>query len=322
MWYDLFMETPSPLPSPEDTLRTVDRMYMFDVDGPIVEPGTETVTHPEILTGIIDELRAGRPVALITGRGTEWLTKDESSGYKDHNQQAGVVSQLEAQVGDGERALLDNLFVSAEFGGDTLTFENGKKVEHQNEEISLPSTLVDTVGQLISDRYSQTMMNEPKKSMITAKVASETSLASSGKTFADFKREQGELAGEIDRILKITGQDDRLEVHQDRIATNVRDRRLNKVFATKEVLKWMREKGFDPQSFVVFADSKGDFEIADALVDDPDIQARNLGVKVLFVGNEDQVTDIRSKNPKYEVEVRDNADLTQGTADFMREQSA
>lgn len=102
-------------------------MYMFDVDGPIVEPNSETITHPQIISDIINELKAGRVSALITDRSVEWLLKDaKTTGYTNHKIQAGVVVLIEHQADD--KSILDNLFVSAEFGGCTITYHNSERV--------------------------------------------------------------------------------------------------------------------------------------------------------------------------------------------------
>lgn len=163
-------------------------------------------------------------------------------------------------------------------------------------------------------------MVEPKLTHFTAKIDTEHELAKRNKTFADFKNEQTQLVQELKELLEQKGLSDQLEIHKDRIATNIRYRHLNKSFATGEVLRWLREKRIDPQLFVVFADSIGDFEIADALVSDSEIQERKRKIKVVYVGAENQIREIIDKHPQYEIEIRHHDDLTQGTADFLKEQ--
>lgn len=306
------------LTTPESVFRSVRQMYIFDVDGPIVEPASETITHPEILSSIIDELNANRPVAFITGRGIDWLMNGKVIEYPQINITSGVVGLIEQQVND--KSILDNFFVSAEFGGCTITYRNGERIVQIQKTTSLPQHLLQTAKQLIQKKYSKTMMVEPKLTHFTAKIDNKDKLAKQGKTFADFKNEQTQLVNELEALLKQEGLSDQLEIHKDRIATNIRDRHINKAFATKEVIKWLREKRIDPQLFVVFADSIGDFEIADALVFDSEIRERKRKIKVVYVGSENQIRKIIDSHPQYEIEIRYHDDLTQGTADFLQEQ--
>jgi len=304
------------LTTPEAVSRSVQRMYIFDVDGPVVEPTSETITHPEILSSIIDELSADRPVALITGRGIDWLINGKE--YTHSSILSGVVGLIEQQVND--KSVLDNFFVSAEFGGCTITYRNGEKIVHVQKTTSLPQHLLQTAEQLIQEKYSETMMVEPKLTHFTAKIDTADKLATRGKTFADFKNEQTKLVKELESLLKQEGLSNQLEIHQDRIATNIRYKHINKSFATKEVLKWLREKRIDPQLFVVFGDNRGDFEIADALTSDSEIQERKRKIKVVYLGSENQIREIIDLHPQYEIEIRHHDDLTQGTADFLQEQ--
>ncbi len=306
------------LTTPESVFRSVQWMYMFDVDGPIVEPTSETITHPEILSSIIDELSARRPVALITGRGIDWLINGKVIKYPQISIPSGVVGLIEQQAND--KSILDNFFVSAEFGGCTITYRNGERIVHIQKTTSLPQHLLQTAEQLIQEKYSETMMVEPKLTHFTAKIDTKDKLAKHGKTFADFKNGQDQLVKELEALLEQEGLSDQLEIHKDRIATNIRDKRLNKIFATKEVLRWLLEKRIAPESFVVFADSKSDFEIADALVSDSEIQERKRKIKVVYLGSESQIKEIIDKHPLYEIEIRHHDDLTQGTADFLKEQ--
>lgn len=93
------------------------------------------------------------------------------------------------------------------------------------------------------------------------------------------------------------------------------------MFATKEILHWLlKEKGVIPENFVIFADSRGDFEIAETLFSNLEVQAKGSHVKVLYLGSEDEIKEILDQNPPYEIEIRHHDDLTQGTADFLQEQ--
>lgn len=165
------------------------------------------------------------------------------------------------------------------------------------------------------------MAFEKKETQFTAKVLPAKELDENGFAFSHFKEAQLNLVEEIQDYLEKIGLSDQFEVHTDRIATNVRDKSVNKVFATEHVLAWLAEKGVEPKSFIIFADSRGDFEIADAVVDNELVQEKNYPVKVIYLGHKEEITDLIKAAEDYEIDVRTHDDLTQGTADFLHEQS-
>lgn len=282
-------------------------MYLFDVDGPIVEPKSETVTHPEILEAIVDELKNNRPIALITGRGVEWL-------IIGRGELIGVVTHIESLVTD--RSLLNNLFVSAEFGGATITYQEGKQIIYTNQKLSLPLELLHKAEKLVNETYHQTMTIEPKETQFTAKIQPFKTLENNKKNFSDFQQEQREFSNALRDILIEMGIAEKYDIHQDRIATNIRDKSVNKIYATQEVLSWLRNKNFHPEKYVIFADSKTDFEMAEALISDPEIQKNQYPVTIIFLGSESLRSELPT-NKAYHVEIYDNEDLTQGTVAFL-----
>lgn len=277
----------------------IPRMFLFDVDGPIVDPRTETVTQIDILKRIVAELHSGRPVALITGRATSWLIN-------------GVVSQIEDLIQDSND--LKNFFVSAEFGGASITYDDGTRHIYIDPTISLPPTLLTFCEELVSSKYSHAMTFEKKDTQFTAKIRK-------GEDIAVFNKVRTEFVEEMQAHLEMSGLSENYEVHNDRIAVNIRDKRENKVFATEQVLNWVLQKGIEPKSFIIFADSRGDFEIADAAVDDEVARENNYPVKIIYLGEKADIQDLIDAKPEYEIDVRTNDDLTLGTLEVLNKLS-
>src|SRR3989344_2543991 len=94
----------------------VDTAWIFDVDGVITDPEKKEVTNPQLFDELIKRLKKGEPVALATGRALEWVIKK-------------IVNPLESRIkeNNSDISLLDNFYVSGEFGGSHLFYNKGKR---------------------------------------------------------------------------------------------------------------------------------------------------------------------------------------------------
>ncbi|MBP6882646.1 MAG: hypothetical protein KBC15_03790 [Candidatus Levybacteria bacterium] len=279
-----------------DTIH-IPRMFLFDVDGPIVDPKTEKVTQIAILKRIAAELHSQRPIALITGRATSWLIDN-------------VVSKIENLVLDPND--LKYLFISAEFGGSSINYDDGSRHIHTDPTISIPPALLSFCEELVSGKYSKTMTFEKKETQFTAKLQKGIDLAA-------FNLDRIKFAEEVQNHLDLSSLSEHYEIHNDRIAVNIRDKRENKVFATEQVLNWVIQKRIEPESFVIFGDSRGDFEIADAAIDNELVQEHDYSVKFVYLGEKEDVQDLIEADPGYEIDVRTNDDLALGTLEVLNE---
>lgn len=195
------------------------------------------MTEPEIITEIINRLKKGEPVSLVSGRALPWLREQ-------------VVNKIIAESNDPD--ILKNFFVSAEFGGVSVHFENGKEVDDIDQDVSLSPDQIKQLSDLVTGEFSDIAFVDPEK------VTHFTAEMNHGIPMELFKQRQ---LGLSDRMNSILGDNANLEVHNDRIATNVKSRRLNKHLAIQKVLAWLDKKGVSPKNFVVFGDSESDFEM-------------------------------------------------------------
>jgi len=275
----------------------IPRMFLFDVDGPIVDLKSEKVTQIAILKRIAAELHSQRPIALVTGRATSWLIDN-------------VISQIENLVMDPND--LKYLFISAEFGGASITYDDGSRHIHTDPTIGIPTSLTEFCEELLKGKFSLHMDFEKKETQFTAKIRK-------GSDLAAFNLDRVNFVEAVQEHLDLSGLSEHYEVHNDRVAVNIRDKRENKVFATEQVLNWVIQKRIEPESFVVFGDSRGDFEIADAIIDNELVQEHGYPVKFIYLGIKEDVQAFIDANPGYEIDVRTNDDLSLGTLEVLNQ---
>mgnify|MGYP001619811015 CR=1 FL=1 len=252
------MDVPG-ITSPPEVEKTIEHAWLFDVDGVITNSEQKRVTEPRILDEIIKRLQAGEMVALITGRSLKWVEER-------------VLNPLEEKIENKE--ILDNLFVSGEFGGPNLKYLRGEKVYSVDPNISVPQEIVDS-ARAISEEFSKTMMwDESKKTMVSIEMKD-------GIAISDFSGPQSDLVRRLDELLGEKGLKEKYWIHRDLIGTNIMERTANKSLATKQVLTWLRENGIKPENFVAFGDNKSDLEIGN------EISLQGLPVQFVFVGGKE-----------------------------------
>lgn len=254
-------------------MKTTKNAWLFDVDGVITNPEQKRVTEPQILDEIAKRLQRNEPVALITGRNLEWVTDR-------------VASQLETKV--TEKKLLDNLFVSGEFGGSFTIYRNGQRNQKVDEEIRVPQDIIEKAREIAAKFSDSMFFDESKKTMVSIEMNDNLSID-------QFKSPQKELVEQLNRMLEEEHVQDRFMVHADSIATNIRDKKANKRFAAKQVIGWLVDKGIRPQSFITTGDSSSDLEMAQEIHD------KGLPVTFVFVGKETDRRKIGGQNLPFPV---------------------
>jgi hydroxymethylpyrimidine pyrophosphatase-like HAD family hydrolase len=227
----------------------------------INRPDNKKTINPHILDELIKKLKIGEPVVLITGRASKWIMDR-------------IVKPLEDKI-QGPN-LLNLFFLSAEFGASYSSFEQGSVKHFLNKNMALPDNVIKKARE-IAEGFPDTMMVDPyKETMFTVEMRDESALK-------DFKRDQVEIDKELEHLIDSSGLRQSIEVHTDRIATNLRNKDLNKSYATREVLEWINKKGLHPECFIVFGDSQGDREISD------EIHNQGMKVKLIFVGGKNNL---------------------------------
>jgi trehalose-phosphatase len=261
---------------------TPENAWVFDIDGVITNPSEKEIKETEILTEIIKRLQKKEPVALVSGRAYSWIDRV-------------VLQSLTNQIED--KALLDNLFVSAEFGGITIKYANGDRTKNIHHEEQLPQELTKKAKDLIQKHYKDiAFVDEEKEVQFTVEMKR-------GITVEKFKPSQIEFSEKFREFTSEYDTNNDLEVHEDRIATNIKNKKLNKHFAIKGLLKWLEENKIGPKHFEVFGDSLSDFEMG------RELSNSGYDVRFIFVGND----EIGEEN--FEIIRQGNVD--KGTAQYL-----
>jgi|WetSurMetagenome_2_1015567.scaffolds.fasta_scaffold03652_4 hypothetical protein len=245
-------------------MKTIDQMLIFDVDGVITNPQKKKITEPEILDEIVKRLKRNEPVALITGRAREWIIDR-------------VVSKIENRIAD--KNILNDVFVSNEFGGTSSIYEKGIRKDSVNKHFLINEELLVAINKIVDDKFSDSMFVDlDKKTMISIEMRDNLSLEK-------FKLVQNKLVEEIRKIVSLFDKKYELEIHVDIIATNIRYKKANKRYATEQMLNWLSNKKICPQKYFVFGDTKGDKDIA------KELSENKLPVVFVFVGKKDELGD-------------------------------
>lgn len=189
------------------------KAWIFDVDGVITNLATRKVEHPQIIQQIVGKLEAGEPVGIITGRARPWLSNR-------------VLGEIEKQTKSQD---LSNLFASPEFGAITINYKEGKRVENIDKALLIPSSLIDACRSIAGSYKDVFYVDEEKITHFTLAVHK-------GIDENVFRAKQIELVEKLSELVTKLGLGDKIEVHHDSIAINVKNKKLNKHLATQKLL--------------------------------------------------------------------------------------
>ena len=235
------------------------KAWLFDVDGVITDLETKDVEHPEILERIVEKLK-NEPVGIITGRAFPWLLKR-------------VINKIEDISFD--KLVLDNLHIEAEFGGISVSYRNGEKQKTTEKELSLPSNLSEQLEFLAENKFNELMFVDHEK------ITHFTAEMKKGIEMTLFKTAQRELTESLRKMIDTLGLTETVEIHEDAIATNVKNKKLNKHLATEKFLNWLKTKRYEPELFYVFGDSMSDLQIGEEL------HKQEKKVNFIYTGRDD-----------------------------------
>ena len=152
-------------------------------------------------------------------------------------------------------------------------------------------------GKGIIEKFGDVVFFDLKKTFFTAEMKD-------GGNIEIFKARQKEIAEELQKLVEKSGLNDSVEVHQDTIAVNVKNKKLNKHLATQKFLEWLAIKKIEPDTFYVFGDSASDLQIGEEL--------NNQGKKIKFIytGAEDL------GSLPFEI-IKTQAKFDQGTVEYL-----
>lgn len=251
--------------SSSEKLKTVPQVWVFDIDGVLTDPKEKRITKPEILQQLVQRLENHEPIALISGRAFKWVMER-------------IVDRLREHISDP--SLLDNLYISGEFGGVTLVFREGQPRIHIDDRAAVPRNVLEEAKSICSAFQRSMFIDEDKKTHFTAEM-------NYGAPTEQFKDDQKILKDELDALLAEHQMQEGFEVHRDRIATNLKSKLLNKAFAASKVLAWLKQKRIDADKFLVFGDAKSDLNVAD------EINRQGKNVEFIFVGDAHELEGIK-----------------------------
>ena len=231
--------------------------WIFDLDGVLVHLETHKVVEHEIIDFILKRLIIGEPIILISGRNVVWQRDNVLSLIKDKISQENINSSI----------ILDNLYLSGEFGGTSISFEDGQEMHVVDNSLFLPQDLILEAEQ-ITIPYAFDFIRDSKETIFTVFTHS----------IDIFSKKADELVDKYKQLLKKYYVDQEIEVHKDTTAINIKYKKANKRYATEKAISWLKRKKLFIEKFVAFGDSASDLEIGEEL------QSEKLPFEFVFVG--------------------------------------
>lgn len=269
--------------------------YIFDVDGVITNPQTRTIKHPELISEIIKILENQNPVAFITGRALPWLKKRLLSNFQDY-----------IKINNLEKTMLDNIFISGEFGGCSIVFNNGFPKETVNSSLSLNPELVNRLSEATKQFSDIVFIDQDKQTEFSVEMKQKV-------TVAQFAKRKHEIASTFNKIVQDLKLEELVEVHEDRIAINIKSKISNKKLSTRQFLDWLSVKNLKPEKILAFGDSISDLEIAEQLKED------NLNFEFIYTGNPDEIKDKTTFPVTFTIE-KFGKETDEGTLRYLKTQ--
>lgn len=256
--------------------------WIFDVDGTISNPIEKRITQDQIIFEIAKRLEANQPVAFVSGRAMPWI-------------QERVIERIAERVDNP--SCLGNIFVSAEFGGVTGHFIGRNFVLEVDQSIKLPVGIINEAGKIVNGKFVDSIFVDPdKQTHFSAEMKK-------GISIELFHQKQKDLSAKLEQLISPVAET--VEIHNDRIATNVKNKKLNKHFAMQKVLNWLVDRRINPMLFYVFGDSKSDLEMG------KELYSQGKSLVFIYVGD-----DVVEKMPFEVVKTREFLD--KGTLEFLQ----
>lgn len=288
-----------------ETRQEIHRGHLYDVDGVLTDPHDKRVIHTELYAKLNDQLKAGEPICLNTGRSAEWALEN-------------VVKPLAAELGEDNKAQLKLLSIVGEKGGSWITFnEAGEMNRGYAEALTLPNELVQQFDELLASdsEYSQMMtlaVDPYKKTMISPEISAIPEGVSRQDHLARFHKAQIRFAEQAKQLLEQAGMSNLFEVDKTTIATDIQSPHAGKdLGATRfiEILK-AQDINFQNADFTTYGDSPSDIAMTEEL------ERRNLSAAFVYVGK--KPLKLSSKDVfRYKFPVTNMGNYTKGTLEYL-----
>ncbi len=257
------------------------QIYIFDCDGVITDlysfqPNMQVI---ERISSLIDR---DETVGFITGRSTSWIKKN-------------VLAPLGKAVLNKQN--LEKIYFACEFGGRTITFENGEEIIGQNHESDIPRELRKETLEVFSS-YKDSMWHEEKDTLLTFVV-------NSGFPIDKYHELQKTLIAAFEKILASTPGYKDFVINTDSVAVNIRHKSATKDKAVMRFISFLGSRA-NVEKAIVFGDSQSDTEMVEALQD-------KYEVDFVFVGKKEELDASKIKANIIYTEAK----YDQGTLEYL-----
>jgi hydroxymethylpyrimidine pyrophosphatase-like HAD family hydrolase len=238
-------------------------MLVFDIDGVLTNPRT-MVLNETALSRIARELHQGIPVALNTGRSTEWVFER-------------LIPSLKEKISSDD---MKHLLLVAEKGGVRVEFGDAEPEVVEDASIALPDAFMQAAPALLDEAADDaTNLKEymfwdaGKRTMASFEKLTEVAIE-------EFDRVRGRLYEGIEHLLE---QHNLSEFHIDEstISTDVEHQRAGKHKGAEQVLEWLGKRDERVEQFYSFGDSPSDETMAVAFAAEAKSTFVYVGMKAL-----------------------------------------
>ena len=224
----------------------VDSMLVFDIDGVLTDPRT-TKFNKTLLERISADLQKGVPVALNTGRQTQWVFEK-------------LLPHLQGRVSAQD---LDHLLLVAEKGGVRVEFDT-KSAEPrvvEDREVALPDQYMTELSKFLEVAADDNTLFDHYVRWDTGKrtVASFEKLPEV--SMEEFERVRGRLYEHIELFLEQHGLSE-FHIDESITATDVEHQKAGKHKGAEQILNWLKKRGERIGQFYSFGDTPSDETMA------------------------------------------------------------
>ncbi len=224
-------------------------ILVFDIDGVLTDPQSKEVNQPKILEYIENSLRTNHKIAFNTGRSAVWLEKKVIKPIKK------IIFQKEKNYSS-----LKNLLSICEMGNVVVTYNsNGKPIKKILNKNTIPKTLKQTVRDIVSKLYSESMfVDETKEVILTIEMNDSYS-------YEKYKKEQEKFQKEISIIMENYHSHLHVKPSSTTIAIDIKPIESGKNLGAKKILDWLSDQGENLKNFnfICFGDSLSDLDMSD-----------------------------------------------------------
>lgn len=274
-------------------MKNVNEAYIFDCDGTITNPDKRKIVNPEMTKNLVNKLSNNVPIGIVSGRALPWLMEK-------------VINELIKYIRTNnlDEKILDNLFASGEFGGGRITFENGQPIQSINPEIRVDSKFIKEASKATQQFSDFVFIDKEKQTQLTAEM-------NQGLTIDNFQKKRSEISDVYRKLVGKYRLTDKLEVHEDRIAINIKNKDANKKYAARQFVDWLKQKRISIKKFIAFGDSPSDLEIGDEL------KNQGFSFDFIYVGDPREIKPEIDFTPIFTL-TKFGKELDAGTLEFLK----